>query len=197
MKLNAVIALALASVAATPTLASGDSFNSKLRWAADVGTHIYNVPNMESFKPSLELGLSAALPIKQFEVGTLAVEGGLAQTAIYGSSELTIPGSLQGYSLETSQVDFRRIFVALSFETNGKWFFKPQIGVENLVTKLRLFDPAAGVGFSNRETDNTFFGSLGVGYRFPGGQKGILSLATLGDESDNKDYRITYTATFK
>ena len=103
---------------------------------------------------------------------------------------------MQGNSLEASQVDYRRVYVALSFETSGKWFVKPEVGAEHIVTKLRLYDPNTRNGYTNRETDSNVFASMGVGYHFQSGKKGVLSFATLGDDDGFQDYRITYTAYF-
>ena len=191
MKLKAVIALALAAVTA-PVFSADQTIASKLTWAFDVGTHIYDVDGMESFKPSLELGVSARLPLTTYSSGGLWLEGGISQTGIYGSSTLDTPQIYLTNELKTSQIDMRRLFVSLGLETPGKWFFKPQIGLEHITSKLRLYDENTGRGFTTREGDSNAFVSFGVGYRYPDGKKGILSLATLAD-NDAQDYRITFS----
>lgn len=193
MEVKAAIALALAAVTA-PTFAADDNLISKLKWSFDVGTHVYSMDTMDSFKPSLELGMHATLPLSTLQAGTLAVEGGFSQTAIHGSSDLKTPMAVQGYSLETSQVSFRRAFVALSFETQGRWFVKPQIGFEHITSKLRLYDPNNNVGFIDRDGDSNIYAEIGIGHRYTGGKKALLSFATLSDMDDNDHYRITYSA---
>lgn len=192
MKLKAIIALALAAVTA-PVFSADQTIASRLTWAFDVGTHIYDIDGMASFKPSLELGITARLPLTIYSSGVLMLEVGGAQTAIYGSSELDTAQDFDGNELKTAQIDFRRLFVSLGFETTGKWFFKPQVGLEHITSKLRLYDENTATGFTTREGDSNAFVSFGVGYRFPEGKKGILSLATLAD-NDNQDFRLTYSA---
>ncbi|MGB0865407.1 MAG: hypothetical protein ACPGSC_02800 [Granulosicoccaceae bacterium] len=194
MKLKAVIALALTAFSAQ-AFSADQSLSSKLQWAVDVSTHIYDVENMESFKPSLEFGVAARLPLTTFELGTVELEGGLSQTLIYASGQLTNVQNFEGYELSTSQIDFRRVFLSIGLETKGQWFLRPQVGVEHITSKLRLYDENAGVGFTTREGDSNAFAALGVGYRFPDGKKGILSFATLAD-TDDQDYRVTYSASF-
>lgn len=192
MKLKAVIALALATVTA-PVFSADQTIASRLTWAFDVGTHIYDIDGMASFKPSLELGIAARLPLTTYSSGELMLEVGGSQTAIYGSSELDTAQIYQGNELKTAQIDIRRVFVSLGFETTGKWFFKPQVGLEHTTTKLRLYDENTARGFTTREGDSNAFAAFGVGYRFPEGKKGILSLATLAD-NDDQDFRLTFSA---
>ncbi len=194
MKLKAGIALALVTLITAPATASDSGLFSKVIWAADVGTHLYDAPNMESFNPSLEIGIKASAPVAHVEAGTVTLEAGISQSAVYGTSELTTQQIISGYSLSTAQMDLRRLFVQLGFETRGKFFLKPQIGFEHISSKLRLYDPGTGTGFNISDSDSNAFASLGMGYRFSNNQKGVLSLATLGDDEDNRDYRITYSA---
>jgi len=194
MKLKAVIALALAATAA-PTFAAGESFSSKLKWGFDVGTHVYDMAGTESFNPSLELGLHAMLPLANLQGGDITLEAGLSQTVIYGTSKLKTRMDYLGYSLETVQADYRRVFMALGFETQGRWYLKPQIGFEHITAKIRLYDPDASTGFTERDGDSNGFAAIGIGHRFADGKKGVLTFASLGD-ADDQDYRITYSASF-
>ncbi len=194
MKLKAGIALALMTLTAAQAIAQDGKLTSKLQWGAKVGTHVYDLANMDSFKPSLELGVAAALPLLQTQAGTVTVEAGMTQSAVYASAKLVNAQIQDGYSLKTSQVSKRRLFVQLGFETTGKFFFKPQIGLEYASTNLRLYDSDTRTGFNVRDNDSNAFASMGFGYRFDNDKKGILSFATLGDDSDNQDFRITYSA---
>lgn len=196
MKIKAGLALALMTLTAAQAVAQDGKLTSRIQWAAEVGTHVYDAPNMDSFKPSLEIGVAAALPLLHTPAGTVSIEAGLGQSAIYASGKLISPQIQDGYSLRTSQVAVRRLFVQLGFETTGKFFIKPQIGFEHNATNFRLFDPDTRTGFNMRNNDSNAFASLGFGYRFEDNKKGVLSFATLGDDSDNQDYRITYSAYF-
>lgn len=200
MKLKAATALALLmlsgqSYAARMDLDPRKGLASKLTWAVDFGTHLYDVASMEDFKPSLELGLSARLPLVTKQSFRLELETGFSQTLVYGSSQLRVPQVHQTYELTGTQIDFRRLFVGIGTEIGGRWFIKPQVGFEHITSKLRLYDVNARAGVVARETDSNGYAAVGLGYRFKDGTKGILSFATLAD-TDEQDYRITYSASF-
>lgn len=195
MKLRIAAALALVTAAMPAFSADGPS---RLDWAVDVGTHVYDAESVKGYRPSLELGVHAELTLMSGALGTFMLGGGLSDTGLHGASEfkqpILVPSGGENYTVTSSQIGFRRLFLAVGFETHSRWFLKPEIGFEYLVAKERIYDPVEHIGFNVRKSDSNAYVSLGAGYRYADGRKAVLSLSTLADIDDQNHFRMTLSA---